>query len=370
MSTRRPINIHRRAIPVHFAAALGFLICLYPRADAFQSKAQGPDPLIEASRYALFANEAAECTPERVQDPVRDAIRWTLLAIKTARDFKSKDKTEQGIAAAFLAHEVRSLDDLRTTLARLDTIYVKATKQIKEKRVQAAKSILRTGKVPTCDARFATLNEQLDSLRRAADSAVARADTILASEPKSALKLYKDAQQLVTDDPIIAMKIAAAQQHAKTPVGSQESLPTSFRRSSGNVPFPDRSRYRPEASGLGLLWRSDQSIKIHFDADKILIYDLTDAPLAELSLQYTKEGRARKYVGRYFFQAPGFCRGGGHIEVTAWSASRIEGRLERPLPGKRKGNNEPDYDCPKIMHAVGVAPWSPFALVRQEVEQR
>lgn len=126
---------------------------------------------------------------------------------------------------------------------------------------------------------------------------------------------------------------------------------------------------KTENGSPATFWRNttdNELISIRVENDQLRMYDPNGVLLADLSRQHDKNPKkSDKYVGRYFFQRPGFCKGGGHIEVTGQSPRRIDGRLERPFPGAAKGNNEPDYSCSTILHSVGASVWSTFSFVAQ-----
>jgi hypothetical protein len=110
-------------------------------ASAQQSVAQdmsGPNRLIEATRYAARAHRDLECSDENIHEPIVSARTWTEKAIETARRFRTRDKIEQGEAAAFIAREEQTLSDLTETQKNLDKAAVSVTKALKGARLDTA----------------------------------------------------------------------------------------------------------------------------------------------------------------------------------------------------------------------------------------
>lgn len=177
---------------------------------AFQENASGPNKLIEASRYSTFATEIYECRSEGSGDPIHDAIKWTALAIKTAREFRTNDKTEQGVAAAFLARQARFSNDLITHLNRVDFGYKLAADDIKHFRLESAKARLAQLNSPRCDSRVETLKSRLDQLQANVTAIVARADEKSTTDPTGAMLLYTEAQHLNVEEKTIVTKLAIA----------------------------------------------------------------------------------------------------------------------------------------------------------------
>ena len=217
-----PIKYFVRLLPTAVAGALRTI-----RSDAFGScfiffiglvstvaiAAQpegGPDKLIEAARYSAFATDSIECRSDSTRDPLHEAIKWTTLAIATARGFRSEDKTDQGLAAAFLARQVRYLADLNSRTAALDGAFKKVNEEIKRFRLVSAMSTLTDAKALECDGRFQTLRAHLDDLNEHVTSLVEKADSLERTDPRGALSLYNEAQRLDVDDVTISEKAAIA----------------------------------------------------------------------------------------------------------------------------------------------------------------
>jgi hypothetical protein len=263
MSPTKQIAMLLRQVVIRvggFVSLKSFIGLISIVAVAAQPEA-GPDKLIEAARYAAFATDSIECRSEKTGDPVHEAIKWTTLAITTARGFRSKDKTEQGLAASFLARQVRYLADLNSQAAALDESFKTINGDIKRFRLVSAMSALTEAKVVKCDARFQVLSAHLDDLNNHVTSLVGRADVLERNDPKGALNLYGEAQRLDVDDVTIPEKAAiakaAADRNARLKrvrqppqVSSNASQPAAARRQFGQ---PESSTPAASAAGTAIL---------------------------------------------------------------------------------------------------------------------
>jgi hypothetical protein len=217
----------------------------------------GPDRLIEATRYAAFATDSVECRSGKTDDPIRDAIKWTALAIKTVRGFRTANKTDQGLAAAFLARQVRHLADLDSLGNGLDRSYRQIEDDITHHRLGSATKLQQDASPPVCDARFARLYSRLDELRNHVASIIAEADVRAATDLKGAIKLYEEAERLDSDDATIERKI----QMAKA-APAKKALMVTKNENSSKTKRP-RKRLPPSMaypSGVELLQRAQAAM--------------------------------------------------------------------------------------------------------------
>jgi hypothetical protein len=190
------------------------IILIATLASAQQSVAQnmsGPNRLIEATQYAARAHRDLECSDENTREPIVSARTWTEKAIETARRFRTRDKIEQGQAAAFIAREEQTLSALTETQKSLDKAAVAVTKALKAARLDTAARLHADAKSLACDARFQRLGAELVVKQSEFVELVNSGDSELAGgNPSQAIATYIDAHRANADSRDVLLKIQRA----------------------------------------------------------------------------------------------------------------------------------------------------------------
>lgn len=199
---------------------------------------RGPNKLIESLRYASVADDALKCSSESIQEPIKEAIKWTSLAIRTVRGFRTADYSEQGRAASFLARQVQTLSALETRQRHLNTTYMFAIDHLQHSRLISAYAAVSESDVPECDVRFRALRGHIDDLRQQVETLISDGDARQGTNRRAAREYYERALRLNAEDVSIKMKISGIEN--ATPV-----LPDSRTKRSLDVP---RSEYHSESA--------------------------------------------------------------------------------------------------------------------------
>lgn len=188
------------------AAFITIIAASVIQSGAVEARDRRPDKFTEALVYAGYAEDNLRCRDKEsaTNDPLAEAEKWTLRAIKTAREFRTEDRSRQERAASFITDQSGMLETIRKWEKILKGLQREVEDDLREGKLMTAEGSV-TGDSPLLCYPFV---KQLQGLvlarRRVFEGLVQQGDALTGA---AALRKYRAALQMNREDKELQAKI-------------------------------------------------------------------------------------------------------------------------------------------------------------------
>jgi hypothetical protein len=163
--------------------------------------------------YESRARKEQECDAQ-------NALYWAERAVDTARKSRNSDPTQRDTAAVLVARCQMLVQDIKKRRKVLEEGSRNVQRLIASKKLESAQIKLDMLRAPYCDPKFQSLTDQLRTLKHQADHLVSQGDRLLEVNPNSAVRHYRQAQEIDLEFPNIHSRIKHADQLSRDRRGS------------------------------------------------------------------------------------------------------------------------------------------------------
>jgi hypothetical protein len=148
----------------------------------------GPDELAEAARLAAHAQALED------QCRYRESSEWLAQAVDRLRRFRSNDISQARAAGSLLAQLEIRRRDVKQWPAFLDQQEQQVTRLLTAARAESAGRVLRETAAPSCDSRFARLEEEVARRQAAARNLIRQGEeSVRRYDKKDAVSFFQRA---------------------------------------------------------------------------------------------------------------------------------------------------------------------------------